>query len=71
MPQRIVRRTVTEVEKTRKPETYAYLRSDISFALFAKEAEIPQRVLSRAINRQRVIEGETPASWLEKERGRQ
>ena len=102
-------------------ESKAYLRPDISLAIFAKEAEIPQRVLSRAINgymqinffdfinRQRVeeakrqlltleisgysidsiysecgfrsrssffmvfkkIEGETPASWLEKERGRQ
>ncbi len=31
-------------------ESKAYLRPDISLALFAKEANIPQRVLSRAIN---------------------
>lgn len=31
-------------------ESKAYLRSDISLALFAKEANIPQRTLSRAIN---------------------
>lgn len=30
--------------------TQAYLRPDISLALFAKEANIPQRTLSRAIN---------------------
>lgn len=31
-------------------ETKAYLRPDISLALFAKEVNIPQRTLSRAIN---------------------
>lgn len=31
-------------------ESKAYLRPDISLALFAKEADIPQRTLSRAIN---------------------
>ena len=31
-------------------ESGAYLRSDISLALFAKEVNIPQRTLSRAIN---------------------
>ncbi len=31
-------------------ESKAYLRSDISLALFAKEVNIPQRTLSRAIN---------------------
>ena len=31
-------------------ETKAYLRPDISLAVFAKEADIPQRTLSRSIN---------------------
>lgn len=102
-------------------ESKAYLRPDISIAIFAKEADIPQRTLSRSINsymnlnffdfinRQRVeeakrrlltletsgltidsiysecgfrsrssffmvfkkVEGQTPAAWLENERGRQ
>lgn len=102
-------------------ESRAYLRPDITIAIFSKEADIPQKTLSRSINsylnqnffdfinRERVeeakrrllsletsgfnidsiysecgfrsrssffmvfkkIEGITPASWLERERGRQ
>ena len=51
----------------------AYISPDITIAIFSKEADIPQKTLSRSSFFMvfKKIEGITPAAWLERERGRQ